>query len=297
VSNGADDPQPFATERVGLTITGLDWGGDGPSLLYLHPNGFCSAFFDPLARRLTDAFRVVGIDLRAHGGSDEPPDISGYAYRELAADVLAALDHLGIDDVHAIGQSLGGGVAVIVDELAPGRIRRALLCEPIAFGEELVAERVEVSGGEPGPGDGGNYMSQIARKRRAVWPNRDSVRESYGSRTPFDVLDPEALDAYIRWGFVDRPDGQVELACSPEAEATLFEASGAEPGAPTAWAHLPDLRARTTIAAGTGTDLPMEWFRRQADRADAHFLEAPGGHFFLQEDVAAGVTMIRERLG
>jgi len=294
--SGADEPQRFAVQRDGLTIAGLDWGGDGPPLLYLHPNGFCAGFFHPLARRLTDTFRPVGVDLRAHGGSDEPPDPAGYAYRELATDVLVALDHLGLDEVHVVGQSLGGGVAVIIDELAPGRIRRALLCEPIAFGDELVADQVAALGGEAGPGDGGNYMSQNARKRRTVWPNREAVRESYASRPPLEVLDPEALDAYLRWGFVDRPDGEVELACRPEAEATLFESAGAAPGGPTAWAHLPDLRAHATIAAGTGTDLPVVWFQRQADRADAHYLEVPGGHFFLQEDVAAGVALVGDRL-
>jgi pimeloyl-ACP methyl ester carboxylesterase len=292
-TTGADEPQPVTIERDGLTIAGLDWGGEGPPLLYLHPNGFCAGFFHPIARRLGDGFRCVGVDLRAHGGSDEPPDPAGYAYRELAADVLAMLDQLGITEFDVVGQSLGGGVAIVIDELAPGRVRRALLCEPIAFGAELTAEHAPA---EPGPGDGGNYMSQIARKRRAVWPNREAVRESYASRPPLDVLDPEALDAYIRWGFVDRDGGEIELACRPEAEATLFESAGKPPGGPTAWDHLPDLRARTTIAAGAGSNLPVPWFSEQADRADAHYLELPGGHFFLQEDIAAGEQLVRERL-
>ena len=38
--------------------------------LLLHPNGFCAGFFDPLARRLRDTFRPIGVDLRGHGGSD-----------------------------------------------------------------------------------------------------------------------------------------------------------------------------------------------------------------------------------
>ena len=28
--------------------------------------------------------------------------------------------------------------------------------------------------------------------------------------------------SYTQWGFVDRDDGQVELACNPETEATIF---------------------------------------------------------------------------
>ncbi|MGH9024804.1 MAG: alpha/beta fold hydrolase, partial [Acidimicrobiia bacterium] len=211
----------------------------------------------------------------------------------LATDVLAVLDHLGIDEVLLVGQSLGGGVGIVIDELAPGRIRRALLCEAIAFGPELMAEQQRTA---DGPGDGGNDMSRIARSRQAVWPSREEVRISYGSRPPLDALEPEALDAYIRWGFVDRPDGQVELACRPEAEATVFESAGTPEGAPSAWAHLPDLRARATIACGLDSSLPVPWFGAQAERADAHYVELPGGHFFLEQDTVAAERLVREWL-
>jgi hypothetical protein len=147
-----------------------------------------------------------------------------------------------------------------------------------------------------GPGDGGNYMSTIARKRRAVWPNRESVLGSYASRPPLDALAPEALAAYVRWGFHDRPDGQVELACPPEVEATIFEMSSAAQGAAGAWYHLPDLRARVTVARGTDSDLPGEWFAAQADRADAPLVTLTGGHFFLQEDTDRAEQLVRDHL-
>ena len=56
-----------------------------------------------------------------------------------------------------------------------------------------------------------------------MWPDRATVTVSYGSRAPLDALAPEALAAYVRWGFVDRDDGQVELACAPETEAGIFD--------------------------------------------------------------------------
>ena len=59
-------------------------------------------------------------------------------------------------------------------------------------------------------------MSEIARSRRAVWPDRETVRSSYAGRPPMNVLEPDALAAYVQYGFRDRDDGQVELACAPE---------------------------------------------------------------------------------
>ena len=232
-------PRPIAIERDGLRVAALDWGGEGTPLVLLHPNGLCAGLFEPLAVRLRDAFRPVAVDLRGHGGTDVPASRDGFGFTDMAADVLAVLDHLAIDEAVALGQSLGGGVAVVVDELRPGVFTRLLMCEPVAFAPEAMASRPR---GE-GPGDGGNFMSTIARKRRAVWPDRDAVLASYRSRPPFDALAPEALAAYVRWGFVDRPDGQVELACPPEVEATIFEVSGLPGGAPAAWRHLAELTA------------------------------------------------------
>jgi pimeloyl-ACP methyl ester carboxylesterase len=288
----ADEPVSVAFEHDGLRIAALDWGGDGDVLLLLHPNGFCGGLFDPVARRLTDQFRPVAVDLRAHGATDVPAHPPGdYAFALLAGDVLAVLDAMGIDRWVALGESLGGGVAAMVDVARPGATRALMLCEAIAF-DFASPPRPVVT-----PGAGGNTMATIARKRRAVWPDRATVLASYASRPPLDVLAPEALAAYVRWGFVDRPDGDIELACPPEAEATLFEMSSSEAGGPSAWRDLANLSATTTVLAGTESDLPTAWFEGQAERARAPFVRIDGGHFFVQEDTTRAEQLIRRHLG
>jgi pimeloyl-ACP methyl ester carboxylesterase len=286
-----EEPRPVVVGNDGLRIAALDWGGVGPPLLLLHPNGFCAGLFDPLARRLRDTFRPVGVDLRGHGGTDEPSKVEGYAYEHMARDVLAVLDALDVQECVALGESLGGGVAVVIDRVRPGTIRNMLLCEAIAFSIGDI-----VPGAAAVPGENSNYMATIARKRRAVWPDRATMIASYGSRPPLNELAPESLDAYIRWGTVERSDGQVELACRPEAEATVFEVSSEERGARDAWAHLASLRATATVAAGTRSNLPPEWFAAQAERVGCPFVQLDGGHFFLQEDTARAERLVRERL-
>jgi pimeloyl-ACP methyl ester carboxylesterase len=288
-----EDPKARTVTRDGLRIAALDWGGEGVPLLLLHPNGLCAGLFDPLARRVRDVFRPVGVDLRGHGGSDAPPTVDGFAFAQMAGDVLAVLDGLGIEECVAVGQSLGGGVAIFVDRLRAGLVQRLLLCEAIAFSFEEFERRPPGTG----HGDGGVFMSTIARKRRAVWPDREAVYRSYRSRPPFDALAAEALAAYVRWGFVDRPDGNVELACTPEVEATIFEQSAAAANAPAAWRHLRDLNGSATVAHGDSSDLPGEWFAAQAERAGAPRLTIPGGHFFLQEDTERAERLVREHLG
>ncbi len=288
-------PVDIAIEHDGLRIAALDWGGDGEPLLLLHPNGFCAGLFDPIARELRDTFRPIGVDLRAHGGTDEPPDVAGYAYEHMARDVLAVLDALGVHSAVALGESLGGGVAVVVDRVRPGVLRRLMLCEAIAF-EQEAQRRAGRTAGSP-ERSRPNNMAEIARKRRPVWPDRETMIQSYGSRPPLNELAPEALEAYVRWGTVERDDGAVELACRPDAEATIFEVTAREGGAPAAWSHLGSRHADATVLAGTRSDLPVEWFRGQAERARCPFVQVDGGHFFLQEDTERAVALVRQHVG
>jgi pimeloyl-ACP methyl ester carboxylesterase len=276
-------PAAVEADNDGLRVAGLDWGGDGPDLLFVHPTGFPAGFFEPIALRLRDTFRVVGVDLRGHGASDKPPADSGlYSYDRMAGDVVAFLDRLGIDTVVAVGQSLGGGVATLVDQAVPGRVTKLVLCEGIAHPYT------------PMPEGHDNFMAAIARKRRPVWPSRQAMIESYGSRPPLNELARDALEAYIRYGTDERDDGQVELACPPEVEAAVFDAAAAPDGAHAAWEHLPNVHADAVVLAGTRSDLPQEWFREQAVRAQAPFVAVDGGHFFLQEDTERGVALVRE---
>jgi hypothetical protein len=139
-------------------------------------------------------------------------------------------------------------------------------------------------------------MATIARKRRPVWPDRETARANYASKPPLDSVAPEFLAAYVRWGFTDRPDGQIELACPPEAEAQMFEVSADEAGANRAWQHLADLSCPATILAGTSSNLPMAWFEAEAERAGAALVAVEGGHFFMHEDLDRAEALVRQYL-
>src|SRR5437763_1133012 len=199
-----DPPRQFFVEHDVLRIAALDWGGapGARPVLLLHPNGFCAGFFDPLARRLAagGAFHPVGVDLRGHGDTDKPEPPEPYRYPAMAGDVAAVADACGFDTVDVVGNSLGGGVAVHLDKLQPGRAGRLVLCEPIVL---------PIGPGQ-GPVSTAQPMAAAALRRKVVWPSREAMVHSYGSRPPMDRLAPEALAAYIEWGTHARPDGEAQ---------------------------------------------------------------------------------------
>ena len=78
---------------------------------------------------LAERHRLIVPDLRGHGWTDKPD--AGYAKEQLATDLLALLDVLGIAQVTWIGHDWGGWVGQLVALRAPERIQRMLaLCVP-----------------------------------------------------------------------------------------------------------------------------------------------------------------------
>ncbi|WP_067433022.1 4,5:9,10-diseco-3-hydroxy-5,9,17-trioxoandrosta-1(10),2-diene-4-oate hydrolase [Nocardioides jensenii] len=74
-------------------------------------------------------FRTILIDQPGFGGSDKPP-VEGNYYRFAAKYVIGLLDQLGLDRVHLLGNSLGGGTAMRLALEHPRRVARLVLMGP-----------------------------------------------------------------------------------------------------------------------------------------------------------------------
>jgi pimeloyl-ACP methyl ester carboxylesterase len=73
---------------------------------------------------LADRHRVIALDLRGFGWSEAPS--SGYEKENLADDVLAILDALGIQQVNLVGHDWGGWIGFLLCLKAPQRFERYL---------------------------------------------------------------------------------------------------------------------------------------------------------------------------
>jgi pimeloyl-ACP methyl ester carboxylesterase len=73
---------------------------------------------------LADRHRVLALDLRGFGWSDAPR--RGYEKENMATDVLAVLDALGLDRVKLVGHDWGGWIGFLLGLRAPQRFERFL---------------------------------------------------------------------------------------------------------------------------------------------------------------------------
>jgi pimeloyl-ACP methyl ester carboxylesterase len=71
-----------------------------------------------------DGYRVLALDQRGFGWSDAPGD--GYEKENLATDVLAVLDELGIERVKLVGHDWGAWIGFLLCLRAPERFERYL---------------------------------------------------------------------------------------------------------------------------------------------------------------------------
>jgi pimeloyl-ACP methyl ester carboxylesterase len=86
----------------------------------------------PLADALADrGNRVILVDLLGHGESDQPDHSRFHSMEIYARQVVALLDHLGIDEAVIAGTSLGANVTLEVAVHAPERTRAIFVEMPV----------------------------------------------------------------------------------------------------------------------------------------------------------------------
>jgi pimeloyl-ACP methyl ester carboxylesterase len=86
--------------------------GHGTGVVLIHGAGGSaeSWFKNGIAPALAKTHRVVVVDCRGHGLSEDPPGGS-MPNRTMAQDVFELMDHLGIPKAHVHGYSMGGAIA------------------------------------------------------------------------------------------------------------------------------------------------------------------------------------------
>ncbi|MGP1716047.1 MAG: alpha/beta fold hydrolase [Methylophilus sp.] len=83
--------------------------GQGQPLILIHGLFGSADNWGSIAKHFSQQYQVISVDLRNHGRS---PHSDSQTYAEMAEDLLALLDTLGLEQVDLLGHSLGGKVAM-----------------------------------------------------------------------------------------------------------------------------------------------------------------------------------------
>ena len=173
---------------------GLAWSEEGAGLPLLCLPGLTrnGADFDELGAALGGRHRLIRLTLRGRGASDRDPEFMNYNVAVEARDVVAFLDHLGLDRVVIVGTSRGGLIAMMLAAMAKERLAGVLLND---VGPVLAPEGLANIMG---------YLG-IAPKVRTYPEAARALEARLGARFP--GLPPEKWESLARRWFDEGPEG------------------------------------------------------------------------------------------
>ena len=214
-----------------------------PPIVLLHATGFLARLWQPIAEALAARFDVYAYDTRGHGDSDKPPpQDDSYHWRNLVADLRGFCDALGLRGVPIAGHSSGGAASAYLAATRSEYVSRLVLFEPIIFPPAFVP-----------PEDRRSDLADGARKRRMVWGDAAEIVEAYRTRPAFARWRDDVLRLYAEQGTFRREDGRLELKCSGEIEASVFEHSRSLD----TWDRLPEIACPALVMHGELTGEPF----------------------------------------
>jgi 3-oxoadipate enol-lactonase len=111
--------------------------GSGPAVVLVHGFSLDGRMWDEQIPALRDIATVIRYDARGFGRSSNPEPGVDYVP---SADLVAVLDHLGIENAVLVGLSMGGFVALHTAVVAPSRVRGLVLLDALLDGIEWDAE-------------------------------------------------------------------------------------------------------------------------------------------------------------
>ena len=294
-------PVTGSFEYGGHRLTYDEYGSGEHPIVYLHGLLLDADLNRGIAEALSDRGEwVVLLDLLGHGGSDRPTRAMEYRIDSYADQVVALLDHLGVDRATLGGLSLGANVSLFTAVEHPTRVRGLVLEMPVmewavpsaamAFVPMLLAAHY---GRRGHPGDRGvgrtaaphplRTAEQRARRRLHA-PRcdvRDPPRRARRSGRPDRGAAPPDHHADVGAGAHQRPDPPVQRRSEPGGRAPRRPA---RPGALTARAapeprtpHRRDRRVRGRGVVGRAG-------RAVSDDTAARIVETHISRLFFVDD-------------
>lgn len=193
------EPEDRFVNVRGIRLRYVDWGDNGPPVLFLHGDMRTARSWDAVARDLFDRFHLLSLDSRGHGDSDWPD--TGYTFAERTEDLAHFFDAVGLTGAIGVGHSSGGAVMALLADRAPGLFSRLVLLEPTVTVDQ-------------------GFLRMISRRTerpRRTWVSRQGLYDylkGHGLAGRWrddvirDVVDHEALEL---------PDGTLDMKWSNAA--------------------------------------------------------------------------------
>jgi pimeloyl-ACP methyl ester carboxylesterase len=236
---------PAQPESVFLNVNGLKlhhlaWGDPkAPPLVCVHGLGGNGHAFDGLARRMSDRYRVIAVDVRGRGDSDWAKD-GAYSVPVYATDLEGIVDALGLGKFSLCGTSMGGRISMEYAGRHPERIER-LVINDIGPDAEAGSDRITQNQANV-PESFADIDEAVAYRRKTSSVFASQTLDEQRERMGYDLRTGEG--------------GRLYWKHDPEWQRQ--RATGGTPTYGYLWDALRNLQAPTLLVWGTASDVLSE---------------------------------------
>jgi len=191
----------------GIQLHYLDFPGPDPTLLLLPGlTANAHAFSGLIDAGLADHHHVLTVDLRGRGLSDKPA--TGYTMADHAADIIALLDNLHLQDVMLVGHSFGGLLTLFLAAHYPDRFPRFVIMDAAkAATHPRVAEMIKPS------------LARLGQTLPSVTAYLQAMKQMPFLNGYWD----SAIESYYRADVRENEDGTAQAQSTPEAIAAAID--------------------------------------------------------------------------
>ena len=99
--------------------------GDGEPLIFIPSTAYSGEVWKPSQMPLAESLKLIFHDPRGCGRSRASQTV--YTIEQMAADVVALMDHIELPSAHLIGHSMGGRIALSLTQNFPGRVKSLIM--------------------------------------------------------------------------------------------------------------------------------------------------------------------------
>ena len=221
----------------------LEWSTEGVPLVFVHGFGNTARIWDDAAPVVAPYYRTIAIDQRGHGDSDHDAE-HRYDYEDLANDLEAVTEALGIERFVLVGHSLGGRVSITFAARHPERLAGLVIVDTGPEHDPRGSSRIRGEVEERGDGT----VADPAEYQRVLAHN-------------FPVSSPAVIQRMAEAELRERPDGRWERKIDPsffpargDVDEAAMEAHEAET-TKKLWAALEKIPCPTLVVRGAASDI------------------------------------------
>ena len=245
----------------------INWGGNGPILHIAHANSYHPAVYTHLIDKLKQHFEVHSILFRPFLNKD----VDEFKHwNQLRDDFLELADKRNWKDIIGVGHSLGSTITAMAAIKKPELFKKLVIIEPpcvdpifftiLNITPYFIAKKIVPP-------------SKAALKRRHKWPSKADAFLHFRSKSIYNLIDDETLNAFIESGLQEDENGEFRLTFSKFWESKIY-CTIQNPYKLFPKLTIPSLCIR---AAESDVILERNWAKWQSVHQNAKFINVKGG--------------------